>query len=67
MLKATLAAVLFFSTVTPGQVDTARHYVIDTNHSTVGFSVSIMDGLSKVNGKFTDFHVTLTNDEKDSS
>jgi polyisoprenoid-binding protein YceI len=24
-----------------------------------------MDGLSKVNGKFTDFTVTLTNDEKD--
>lgn len=65
MLKATLAAVLLFSTITIGQVETARQYRIDYNHSTVGFSVPIMDGLSKVNGKFTDFTVTLTNDEKD--
>ncbi len=36
MLKATLADVLFFHTVTAGQVDTARQYRIDTNHSTVG-------------------------------
>jgi len=65
MLKATLGAVLLFSTITNGQVETARQYRIDYNHSTVGFSVPIMDGLSKVNGKFTDFTVTLTNDEKD--
>ena len=65
MLKATLGAVLLFSTITIGQVETARQYRIDYNHSTVGFSVPIMDGLSKVNGKFTDFTVTLTNDEKD--
>ena len=58
-------ALLLFSTVTAAQVNTARQYPIDTNHSTVGFSVSIMDGLSRVNGKFTDFTVTLTNDEKD--
>ncbi len=50
MLKATLAAALLFSTITTGQVDTARRYRIDTNHSTVGFSVPIMRGLSKVNG-----------------
>jgi len=65
MLKKNLLAVLLFSTVTAAQVNTARQYPIDTNHSTVGFSVSIMDGLSRVNGKFTDFTVTLTNDEKD--
>jgi polyisoprenoid-binding protein YceI len=35
------------------------------NHSTVGFSVPIMGGLSKVSGKFTDFTINLTNDEKD--
>src|SRR5258705_6930255 len=58
-------ALLVFSTVTAAQVNTARKYPIDTNHSTVGFSVSIMDGLSRVNGKFTDFTVTLMSDEKD--
>ena len=65
MLKKNLMALLVFSTVTAAQVNTARQYPIDTNHSTVGFSVSIMDGLSRVNGKFTDFNVMLTNDEKD--
>jgi len=65
VLKTTLGTVLFFSTIAAQQVDTARPYRIDTNHSTIGFSVPIMGGLSKVNGKFTDFAVTLTNDEKD--
>ena len=65
MLKATLATVLLFSTITAQQADTSRQYRIDTNHSTVGFSVSIMGGLSKVTGKFTDFTVTLMNDERD--
>jgi len=65
MLKKNLMALLVFSTITAAQVNRARQYPIDTNHSTVGFSVSIMDGLSRVNGKFTDFTVTLTNDEKD--
>src|SRR5712692_9203225 len=65
MLKKNLVAVLLFGTISAAQVNTSRQYPIDTNHSTVGFSVSIMDGLSKVNGKFTDFAVTLTNDEKD--
>jgi polyisoprenoid-binding protein YceI len=65
MIKATLAAVLLFTTITAGQVDTSKQYRIDNNHSTVGFSVPIMGGLSKVSGKFTDFTVTLTHDEKD--
>ncbi|HEV7398494.1 MAG TPA: YceI family protein, partial [Pyrinomonadaceae bacterium] len=63
MLKATIVLLLLGICVT-GQTDSARQYRIDTNHSTVGFSVSIMNGLSKVNGKFTDFTVNLTNDEK---
>jgi len=65
MLRNSLMAILIVATVSAAQLNTARQYPIDTNHSTVGFSVSIMDGLSKVNGKFTDFTVTLTNDEKD--
>ena len=47
------------------QTPSSRQYAIDTNHSTVGFSVSIMGGLSRVTGKFTDFAITLMNDEKD--
>ena len=65
MLLKNLAAVLLFSIVVTAQVSTPRPYPIDNNHSTIGFSVSIMDGLSKVSGKFTDFAVTLTNDEQD--
>jgi polyisoprenoid-binding protein YceI len=67
MLKKNLVAVLLFGTISAAQVITVRQYPIDTNHSTVGFSVPIMDGLSKVNGKFTEFTITLTNDEKDIS
>jgi polyisoprenoid-binding protein YceI len=64
MLKPILATVLLFSLI-PQRSGTAEQYPIDTNHSTVGFTVSIMGGLSKVNGKFTDFDVNITNDEKD--
>ena len=59
MLKKNLLALLVFSTLTAAQVNSVRQYPIDANHSTIGFSVSIMNGLSKVNGKFTDFTVTL--------
>ena len=65
MLKRILLGVLLLGTVAVAQTGSARQYPIDGNHSTVGFSVSIMNGLSKVTGKFTDFAVTLTNDEKD--
>ncbi len=65
MLKATLATVLLFSALAAQQADSAKQYRIDTNHSSVGFSVSIMGGLSKVTGKFTDFTITLMNDEND--
>ena len=64
MLKPILATVLLLSLI-PQRSGTAGQYPIDTNHSTVGFTVSIMGGLSKVNGKFTDFDVNITNDEKD--
>lgn len=47
------------------QVSTGKPYPIDMNHSNVGFTVPIMNGLSKVKGKFTDFTVTLNVDEKD--
>ena len=63
MLKRILLGVLLFGTVAVSQAGSARLYPIDVNHSTVGFLVPIMNGLSKVTGKFMDFTVTLTNDE----
>jgi Uncharacterized conserved protein len=38
---------------------------IDKNHSTLGFSVPIMGGLSEVEGKFTDFSIVIKYDTTD--
>ena len=38
---------------------------VDHNHSTIGFSVPILGGLSKVTGKFTDFDLAVVYDEAD--
>lgn len=65
MLKRIVLPVLLFGVTAVAQVATSRPYPIDNNHSTVGFSVPILGGLSQVKGKFTDFAVTLNNDEKD--
>lgn len=65
MLKRSLLAVLFFAVTVAAQVTTSKPYPIDNNHSTVGFSVPILGGLSQVKGKFTDFAITLNHDEKD--
>jgi polyisoprenoid-binding protein YceI len=43
----------------------AVQYVVDKNHSTVGFKVPILGGLSTVSGKFTDFDAQLNYDEAD--
>ena len=65
MLKRIVLPVLLFAITVVAQVSTSRPYPIDNNHSTVGFSVPILRGLSQVRGKFTDFAITLNNDEKD--
>ena len=65
MLKRIVLPVLLFAVTAVAQVATSRPYPIDNNHSTVGFSVPILGGLSQVKGKFTDFAITLNNDEKD--
>jgi len=67
MLKKTVLTLLLLSVTVAGQVSTGKPYPIDGNHSTVGFSVPILNGLSKVRGKFTDFTITLNHDEKDIS
>jgi polyisoprenoid-binding protein YceI len=43
----------------------APDYKVDRNHSNVGFAAPILGGLSKVQGKFTDFAVELRFDEHD--
>jgi polyisoprenoid-binding protein YceI len=65
MLKKTVLPVVLFAITVVAQVASSRPYPIDNNHSTVGFSVPILGGLSQVKGKFTDFAITLNNDEKD--
>ena len=65
MLKKTILLVLLLTVTAVAQVATTKPYPIDNNHSTVGFSVPILGGLSQVKGKFTDFAITLNNDEKD--
>ena len=67
MLTKTVLTVLLLSVTVVAQVATTRPYPIDNGHSTVGFSVPILGGLSQVKGKFTDFTITLNKDEKDIS
>jgi len=40
-------------------------YTVDANHSTVGFSIPILDGISSVRGKFSDFTINIDYDETD--
>src|SRR4026208_267718 len=66
MLKRIVLLILLLAVTAAAQDGaTTRPYPIDNNHSTVGFSVPILGGLSQVKGKFTDFAITLNNDEKD--
>ena len=65
MLRKSILTLFALSLTVVAQVSTSKTYPIDNGHSTVGFSVPIMGGLSKVKGKFTDFTINLTNDEKD--
>jgi polyisoprenoid-binding protein YceI len=65
MLKRIILPVLLFAVVAVAQDGSSRPYPIDNGHSTVGFSVPILGGLSQVIGKFTDFTITINNDEKD--
>jgi polyisoprenoid-binding protein YceI len=69
MLKKTLLVILLFVATAVAQQTApkapAGTHPIDNAHSTVGFSVPILGGLSQVKGKFTDFAITLNHDEKD--
>lgn len=65
MLKKTILLVLLFAVTVVAQVSTGKPYRVDNAHSTVGFSVPILGGLSQVTGKFNDYAITLNVDEKD--
>ena len=68
MLKKTLLVILLFVATAVAQTGApaaAGNHPIDNAHSTVGFSVPILGGLSQVKGKFTDFAITLNHDDKD--
>ena len=59
LLQLMLAAVVSYSAAAP--------LPIDKNHSSVAFHVPIMDGMSKVHGKFTDFDIQLDYNDADVS
>ncbi len=56
-MAALLAALPAYAAVTK--------YDTDAAHSNVGFAIPILGGLSHVRGKFNDFAVTITYDDKD--
>jgi len=66
MLKKLFLAILLasLSTVSGHPVASVK-YSVDANHSTVGFSIPILDGISTVRGKFTDFAIDIDYDETD--
>jgi polyisoprenoid-binding protein YceI len=67
MLRKSFFALLVLCVTVVGQTATTRNFPIDNGHSTVGFSVPILGGLSQVRGKFTDFTITLDNNDKDTT
>jgi polyisoprenoid-binding protein YceI len=65
MLKRASMFLLLFVFVAAAPRPTAVTYGVDVNHSTVGFSVPILGGLSRVTGKFMDFTININYDEAD--
>jgi len=65
MLKKLLAVALAVCFLAAAPAASSTQYGVDKNHSTVGFAIPILGGLSKVRGKFTDFDVQITYDEAD--
>ena len=63
--KLPLLTVVVCLLVIPASAVAPVKYSVDANHSTVGFSVPILGGLSSVSGKFSDFSVTIEYDESD--
>jgi polyisoprenoid-binding protein YceI len=70
-MKFALYALLILILVTPSfgqESDSEDEGIrIDGNHSTLGFTIPIVSGISMVTGKFTDFSVDLVCDDEDPS
>jgi polyisoprenoid-binding protein YceI len=49
----------------PSTAERIEFTTFDQNHSTIGFAVPILEGMSQVEGKFTSFAVTLAYDDQD--
>jgi polyisoprenoid-binding protein YceI len=67
MTKKIFAAIFLLGLLTFIPVGFASELNVDSAHSTVGFSVPILGGLSKVKGKFADFTATINYDEADAT
>jgi polyisoprenoid-binding protein YceI len=65
MLRKILFTVLFVGFLFINPKSDAKSFKVDAAHSTVGFSVSMAGGLSKVTGKFSNFTVDIDYDETD--
>src|ERR1051325_2151121 len=65
MLRRSVSAGLVLMFLLTAYAAGTREYKIDNNHSTVGFSVPILGGLSRVTGKFSNFEINLQVDDKD--
>lgn len=61
--KVQLVTVLLAICAVAGGTPIPTKYSADANHSNVGFSVPILDGVSQVKGKFTSFTIDLNYDE----
>ena len=53
---------LLVSLLLVSSTSSAQHYMLEPNHSTLGFSIPISGGLTKVTGKFTEFDIDLNYD-----
>jgi polyisoprenoid-binding protein YceI len=67
IMSAVILPALFASPAVRGQdkPDVPPLMKVDHNHSTIGFVVPILGGLSKVTGKFTDYDLAVVYDEAD--
>ena len=65
--KFQLVTVLLSVCAVAGGAPVPTKYSVDANHSNVGFSVPILDGVSQVKGKFTSFTIDLDYDEENIS
>jgi polyisoprenoid-binding protein YceI len=65
VIKRTIPCVLLVLLAFVASYGAVTRYDVDTAHSTIGFSVPILGGLSTVSGKFSDFKADIVYDDRD--